>query len=287
MPPEQAAPPQQGNAGRDALAALGLTAAAGAPPAISAAGAAATTKGIVGAFQKSASVLLSAANRHATRITLADSPDVDPALYVPSLASHTTDYVAQAGRRLTQSVSGALKLPTGKQELDRLHKAVQAAQARYPKDAPQVKRAKDRLEAQRGQPGPRERAVSAALSAEARHAAAHVRMQVARASSTARQAKLEKSSPGGAVWVLGKTANHTKGCLVMAGKHVHHDVLRAFRPPVHGGCACHLAPLPENTSAAGLGASVTLALKALDAESEHGHDDPDARARLEALLVHA
>lgn len=284
--PEQAAsPPQRGQAGRDALAALGVSAVAVAPGAITAASAAQTAKGVVSAFQKSAGVLLSAANRHAAQITHEDSPDVDPALYVPQLAAMTRSYLSDASQRLASSLKAALALPTGKQELNRLQGDVQAAQRRFPADSPQVKRAKAKMEAQRGQPDPRERAVERALTSESRNAAAHVRMQVARATSTARQARLEKTSPGGAVWTLGNTKNHTQGCLVMAGKPVAHEVLRLWRPPVHGGCACFCAALPEGSSPADVGESVTLALAALAAEAEHGHEDPEAVARLQSLLV--
>jgi len=68
-----------------------------------------------------------------------------------------------------------------------------------------------------------------------------------RAVGIAESLNVEERSPEGAVWQLGRTMNHTPGCLLLHGRVLAWSALRSARyvPPVHLRCDCRLAGLDE------------------------------------------
>jgi hypothetical protein len=67
----------------------------------------------------------------------------------------------------------------------------------------------------------------------------------ARAAGIADSLNVEQFSPAGGVWELGATLNHTAGCLLLHGRALAWEALRAERyvPPVHLRCDCRVRPL--------------------------------------------
>lgn len=271
------APPADPSAART-LAALGLAAGAVAGTSVAASTPARTAEAIADSFLTSAGVLLDAANRLAITRALDFYPDADARALAAELADWSRRYRRQSRARLRSSAADALRLPTKRAELAEVERLVKAARAAGLATA----RLEARMERVRGSQGQRESALSAALRREARLAGAHSRVNAARGVGGANQLALEKTSPNGAVWVLGPAETHTAGCLLASGRAFPHRVLRLVHPPIHGGCSCRVLPLPKGAAAPSFAASLALMLLVLRRESDHGHEHP-ALGRVEAL----
>ena len=78
-----------------------------------------------------------------------------------------------------------------------------------------------------------------------------------RAAGVAASVNVEAYSPDAAVWQLGRTLNHTPGCLLLHGRALAWQALREERyvPPAHLRCDCRLRGLDEAV-AEGLGRRV-------------------------------
>lgn len=118
---------------------------------------------------------------------------------------------------------------------------------------------------------PRKLAVEAIVAREQRYARQRSEAMAIRALAAADQAYLRVASPTGAKWVLGRSATHTAGCLLLAGKVLPWEALDVISPPVHAGCRCYLQARRKTEQVVARGSALVLVAAAVKLERDHGH----------------
>lgn len=91
-----------------------------------------------------------------------------------------------------------------------------------------------------------------------------------RAAGVANSLNVEAASPQGCVWQLGRTQNHTAGCLLLHGHALTWRELRAagFIPPLHLHCDCGLHVLPDGAPAPSPARTIVLIAEAKRLEAD-------------------
>lgn len=215
---------------------MGGTAAVGIPVTT----AAATGAGIAQAFAATAGNLSQVILAGVASIPGTVYPTVDPEPIRDILAEYADAYKRQAESRVRQGVAEALRLPTRAAAVRAATTALAAALKADPPDRTAIRAANAALRRARDGEGTREAAIQRVMAAEKRYAALHARAQVARSHGAADQARLEQTSPEGALWEVDPSLNNEHYCLRLNGRVWPHSLLRRVRPPVHVGCGCRL-----------------------------------------------
>lgn len=123
-------------------------------------------------------------------------------------------------------------------------------------------------------PKQRDAVIRAILAREERHALQHAEAMAVRAFAAITRYELKRTSPQGALWLLGPADEHTPDCVAMAGmagRFWPWAVLDHYHPPLHTGCACRLrgyrdavqAGLMKPSDVPDVRAALGLAAKAL------------------------
>lgn len=215
-----------------------------APVYIGTGSAAAVVKGAVAATAATMAGVTDLISSAVSEVLRTRYPGVTPNL--SEVDQRAAAFPIESAARVRAGMKAALLKPSRKMLLEELDKRLSAAQSVSVPDQPAIEklaRARTRVAAT---VGPREHAVATVVNNERRFAAQHAAAQVARTVGLAEQARLEQTSPDGAMWVLGEhVKNHTIDCTALSGGVYPHSVLRKLHPPIHTGCCCRLVGIPD------------------------------------------
>ena len=111
------------------------------------------------------------------------------------------------------------------------------------------------------------RRIAEVIARERHYVGLRQKASLARAIGHAENETVRQASPEGARWMLGPAAQHTPGCVAMAGKVWPWSVLDTIPlPPIHPNCGCRLVPLGPNDTVPPVGEAMAAARRAMALE---------------------